>query len=152
MKKQTPVISLYYTLLVLSSLGEKSVLFTDKHLIILKFYRINPKNIEVKKWKIDSALHAILRFVKRLSPHADKIILFGSASRGEQTASSDIDLFVLTRKKTDVQRVLAMIRPKRKMNAVIKTPQEWAEMEVREPEFYQEIKNGITVHQYVPRI
>ena len=118
----------------------------------MKFYRINPKHVEVKKWKIDSALHSILGLVKRLSPHTDKIILFGSAGRGEQTVSSDIDLFILTRKKADAQRVVAMVKSKCTMNAAIKTPQEWAEMEVREPEFYQEIKNGITVHQYVPRI
>ena len=39
-----------------------------------------------------------------------------------------------------------------RLKAIIKTSNEWSEMEISEPEFYQEIKNGIILYDYVPRI
>ncbi|OIO51658.1 MAG: hypothetical protein AUJ11_01590 [Parcubacteria group bacterium CG1_02_44_65] len=39
-----------------------------------------------------------------------------------------------------------------RLKAIIKTPGEWSELEIAEPEFYREIKSGIILYEYVPRI
>ena len=136
---------------ILVAFSKKNIVFRDVrgH---MKFYRINPKHVEVKRWKIDVALNALRRLTAQMARYAQTIILFGSASRGEQTFNSDIDVFVLTNNKPEVQRIITKSRRRVKINVITKTPSEWAAMEVREPEFYQQIKSGITIHTHVPRI
>jgi len=118
----------------------------------MNFYRINQENLEVKKSRIDFALTKINQLLPKIKKVSMKIILFGSASRGEQTFNSDIDLFILASNKDLVRFELKKIDPKLKVNAIIKTPNEWSEMEIKDSQFFSEIKNGITLYNYVPRI
>ncbi len=136
---------------ILKTLAGKKIIFrnTRGH---MKFYQINQKNLAVKKFKINSALEKLAPLLSKLEKISQKIILFGSASRGEQTANSDIDLFVLSNDKNEVRKIIESANRNLRIKAIIKTQSEWSEAETREPEFYQEIKNGITVYDYVPRI
>lgn len=136
---------------ILKSLADKKVIFKEAkgH---MKFYRINQGSPEVKGARIDLALEKLGPALVKLKKFSQKIILFGSASRGEQTAGSDIDLFILSADKDKTRKTLEKISRNLQIKAIIKTHGEWAEMEMREPEFYQEIKNGITLYNYVPRI
>ncbi len=117
----------------------------------MNFYRINAADIDVKKMKIDRALEKVEPLALKLKKYSLEIILFGSSSRGEQTADSDIDLFIASRQKEKVLKIIRAVKNK-KIKAIVKTPGEFAELEVKEPEFYYEIKNGITLYSYVPRI
>lgn len=47
----------------------------------------------------EAVLNAIIRTMKQVAPNA-KVILYGSAARGEDTAQSDIDLLILVDKDT----------------------------------------------------
>lgn len=136
---------------ILKSLSAKKIVF-KKVRGHMKFYQINQKNPAVKKFKINSVLEKLTSFAPKLEKFSKKIILFGSASRGEQTAGSDIDLFVLSNDKNEARKILGTANRNLRIKAIIKTTGEWSEMEVKEPEFYQEIKNGITLYDYVPRI
>lgn len=118
----------------------------------MKFYQINQKNPEFKKFRINLVLEKFSPLLPKLRKFSQKIILFGSASRGEQTFGSDIDLFVLSSEKNKVQAALKKLSPRLPIKAIVKTPGEWSEMEIKEPEFYREVKNGITLYDYVPRI
>ncbi|EKE21674.1 MAG: DNA polymerase beta subunit [uncultured bacterium] len=118
----------------------------------MKFYQINTKSSEIKKIKIDVVLEKMNNLLPKVQKFSQKIILFGSGARGEQTAESDIDLFIMSRKKNEIRAVLKDINLGLAVNAIIKTPSEWSEMEVAEPEFYQEINNGIILYDYVSRI
>lgn len=118
----------------------------------MKFYQINAKIPELKRLRINSVMEKLTPLLPRLEKFSQKIILFGSASRGEQTSESDIDLFVLTSDKNKIREVLKKIGAGLRLKAIIKTPGEWSELEITEPEFYQEIKNGIILCEYVPRI
>lgn len=118
----------------------------------MKFYQIDPKNPEVKKFKINLALAKINLVLPKLKKFSKRIVLFGSSSRGERTSDSDIDLFILTNEKDEVFSALKKINARIRLKAIVKTPSEWSETEIKEPEFYQEIKNGIILHDYVPRI
>ena len=118
----------------------------------MKFYQINSKSPELKRLRINFSLEKINLFLPKLKKLSQKIILFGSASRGEQTSGSDIDLFILSRDKDKIRAALKKISAGSRLKAIIKTPGEWSEMEITEPKFYQEIKNGIILYDYVPRI
>jgi len=114
------------------------------------FYRINQGSLDLKKLRINSALEKINPLLSKLKKYSQKIILFGSASRGEQTLNSDLDLFILSADKKRIKAALEETGSR--IQPIIKTSGEWSELEITEPEFYREIKNGIILYDYVPRI
>ncbi len=118
----------------------------------MKFYQINPKNPEVKRFKIDAMLEKLNYLLPQLEKFSKKIILFGSGSRGDQTWNSDADLFILSNEKEELRSIIIKLNSSLPIKAIIKTQSEWSEMEINEPELYGEIKNGITLYEYVPRI
>jgi len=115
----------------------------------MKFYQIIEDNPVVKQYKINLAMNRINPLIKKLKAKSLGIILFGSASRGEQTTDSDIDLFVLTNHKGEVRKILHSASNKLSIKAVIKTANEWSELEVKEPEFYKEVQKGIKLYQTI---
>jgi predicted nucleotidyltransferase len=146
-KTKTSKASVSGTLKLLSG---KSIVF-KKTKGRMKFYQINQKSPELKKFRINLALGKINPLLSQLKKFSQKIIFFGSASRGEQTFGSDLDLFILSTDKNKLQAVLKKIS-RSGIKALIKTQNEWSEMEIKEPEFYQEVKNGIILYEHVPRI
>lgn len=136
---------------ILKSLSVKKIILkkTKGH---MNFYQINSQNLELKRFRVNSILKQFSSLLPQLSGISQKIILFGSASRGEQTINSDIDLFILTNKKDEARKTLKKISNRLPIKSILKTSSEWSEMEVKDPEFYQEIKNGIILYNYVPRI
>lgn len=137
--------------IILKSLVKNEMVFL-KEKGHMKFYQINPRNPELKKIKINSAINTLKPLVRKFKNQVLKIILFGSASRGEQTFNSDLDVFVLVNNKNEARDALKKSNIDSRIKAVVKTPSEWSEMEITEPEFYQEVKNGIIIYEYVPRI
>jgi len=109
----------------------------------MKFYCINEENPLVKQFKITSAIEKLSLLIKKIKDDCINIILFGSASRGEQTVDSDIDLFVLTHNPEAVKSKISKIKSKLIINPIIKTPNQWSELEIKEQEFYNEVKQGI---------
>lgn len=109
----------------------------------MKFYCINEENSLVKQFKITSAIEELSLLIKKIKDDCINIILFGSASRGEQTVDSDIDLFVLTHNPEVVKSKISKIKSKLIINPIIKTPNQWSELEIKEQEFYNEVKQGI---------
>ena len=109
----------------------------------MKFYQIAEDNTVVKQYKMNLTLKRINLLVNKLKRKSLEIILFGSTSRGEQTANSDIDLFVLTNHREEIKNILHSTKNKLLIKTVIKTPNEWSELEIKEPEFYREVQKGI---------
>ena len=73
----------------------------DKKLFALKFSEIaiqkfNSLNINIKV--------PLRNFLKNIPEDIHTIILFGSASRGEETKDSDIDLLIVSNKKADFSK------------------------------------------------
>lgn len=118
----------------------------------MKFYQINQNALELKRFKLDLVLDKLKSVIAELKKFSKRIVLFGSASRGEQMFNSDIDLFILTNEKEEIKSALKKLNPKLKIKAVLKTQSQWSETELLDPEFYHEVKNGITLFEYVPRI
>ena len=114
----------------------------------MKFYQIEEENPLVKQLKTTTVIEQLMPLVNRIKNDSEKIILFGSASRGEQTADSDIDLFVLTHNPEIIKKNIAKLKRRIPINPVIKTPNQWGELEIKEPEFYNEVKQGIKLFNY----
>jgi len=114
----------------------------------MKFYQIDDENPLVKQLKTTLIVEKLSPFVNRIKQNCKEIILFGSAARGEQTANSDIDLFILTHNPEDIKKGIVKYKRKIVISPVIKTPNQWSELEVKEPEFYNEVKKGIKLFNY----
>jgi predicted nucleotidyltransferase len=92
----------------------------------------------------------IIRALKAYDP--ERVILFGSAARGDADAHSDIDLVVI--KETSerfldrIGRVYDFVKPDFAFDALVYTPNEFAEMKARENPFIENVlKEGITIYE-----
>lgn len=122
----------------------KSGLFIKEKKGRMNFYQANINNPLVKEFKVLRNVIQLFPLVKKLKRVSEKIILFGSASRGENYKDSDIDLFVLTHNKEEVKKIIR--KSKRKLlQLIIKNPTEFVALEKRDPIFYQETTRGITL-------
>lgn len=110
----------------------------------MKFYQINDEHPLVKQFKTTAVIEKLLPLINKIKNDCKEIILFGSASRGEQTADSDADLFILTHNPEMIKEKIAKHRNK-VVKPIIKTPNQWSELEIKEPEFYNEVKQGINL-------
>ncbi|MGD0111101.1 MAG: nucleotidyltransferase domain-containing protein [Armatimonadota bacterium] len=70
------------------------------------------------------------RIVAEMRP--ERVILFGSAARGEAGEASDIDLTVIAETELSffdrIGRVLRLYRGDREINVLVYTPDEWQQM------------------------
>lgn len=84
-----------------------------------------------------------------ISPLTTNAILYGSCAKGEDTATSDIDLFIETREKEKVSWILNDIQPtiSRTLSPVILTPDETYTMKSEDLPFYSSIQQGIVIHE-----
>jgi len=76
---------------------------------------------------------------------ARKIILLGSSARGEDTSESDIDLFVLCKDTNSARKVIDSAKLPRKIQPVLLTASEFADMKEKEKVFISEVNRGITL-------
>jgi len=108
----------------------------------MKFFQIDDGNPLVKQLKKTIIIKKLLPLVDKIKQNCKEIILFGSVARGEQTINSDIDLFILTHSPEDIQKEIVKYKKEFLINPIIKTPNQWSELEIKEPEFYNEVKQG----------
>lgn len=109
------------------------------------YYQINHMNSSISHFKIFVTINELTPLVKKLKDISVKIILFGSCARGEDTIESDIDLFVLTNKKENVNKTILQSTCKRTIQAVVVNTTEFMDLKEQDKGFYQEIINGITL-------
>jgi predicted nucleotidyltransferase len=101
----------------------------------------------IRQFKVLKNTLLLRPLISKLEPFSKKIILYGSASRGEDDPKSDIDLFVLSKDTQQVKEVLSKVRIRRKLQAVVKTPSEFADLQEKEKDFYREVNKGIMLWQ-----
>jgi predicted nucleotidyltransferase len=109
------------------------------------YYRINTTNPSVKNFKIFMTTTELNSFINDLKDISEKIILFGSCSVGDDTSSSDIDLFILSHDPEKVKSYLNKKRPGRTIQAVVVDASGLVKLKEHDKAFYQEIKKGITL-------
>jgi len=113
-------------------------------------YRANadyPIASALKQYKLLNNLVEILPLVQKIIPLSQKIILFGSASRGENYSKSDIDLMAVTHNSEQV-KVKAMSKKlflNKKVQIITHSPNSLLKLEKSDPIFYQEIESGVVL-------
>ncbi|GAJ04980.1 unnamed protein product, partial [marine sediment metagenome] len=106
------------------------------------FYTTQVNNLLVKQLKILKNMARLSPLVKKLKNLSQKIILFGSWSRGENLKDSDIDLCLLTNSAEEVQQIVKKSSLRNKLQLIIRTPTGFAELEKKDPVFFKEIDRG----------
>jgi len=109
------------------------------------FYSVNFEDPAIREFKQLNNVLKLRPLVKTLSTHALKIILFGSAARGEDMPDSDLDLFILTSLPNKVRALIKKISLPYKPQPFIKTPVDFVKFEKQNPVLAQEINQGITL-------
>ncbi len=114
------------------------------------FYFLNRQAAAVKQFKVFGTLFSLRDVVFTLEPFAVEIVLFGSASRGEDDEESDVDLLVIC---PDKKAALDAFRTAKKgigafgdkISPVFATPAEFSAMRRKDAEFYERVRQGIVV-------
>lgn len=108
-------------------------------------YRIVSENPVVKQFKVLKNVIALDPLIKKIRGVSKKVVLYGSASRGEDTAASDIDLLVVANNIDLAKNQIQKFKLKRKIEAKIFTPSGLADLKAKEKVFYEETDRGITL-------
>lgn len=102
----------------------------------------NPVIKQLKTLRSTMLLQPLLNELKKLSK---KIVLFGSCARGEDIADSDIDLFILTDSPKAIEEKIKKSNLRKRLQPVIRNPNQFMKMEKEEIVFFEEIEHGITL-------
>jgi predicted nucleotidyltransferase len=108
-------------------------------------YSVNYENSIVRQFKVLMNVILLEPLILKIQQVSVRIVLFGSASRGEDTSSSDIDLFVLSMDPETIKELLTSFKTERKIQPIILAPTEWPDFREREKVFFEEIEKGIVL-------
>jgi predicted nucleotidyltransferase len=108
-------------------------------------YSIDHADPLVKQFKVLNNTVLLEPLLCRLRPSSIKVILFGSASRGEDSSSSDVDIFVLTRDPETIRELIASFSIGRKIQPIIVVPAQWPDFRAKNTIFWGEIDRGIVL-------
>jgi predicted nucleotidyltransferase len=114
------------------------------------YYKLNIDNSFMKTLKLLANLTMLEILVEDLKKVSDKIVLFGSTSRGEDMIDSDIDIFIVTSKKEIVRKIVEKHNYSdklynRKIQAILKSPVDMLKTGEKEKVFMQEVGEGIVI-------
>lgn len=112
-------------------------------------YSLNYKNLVIKRLKITKVIMQIQRLLSSLRKLSSKVILFGSSAHGEDGADSDIDLFIVTHSKVEIEEKIKKFRLKRKIQPVFRTELEYTELKQTDPVFYEQVSRGIVLWEKI---
>jgi len=113
------------------------------------FYSLKPSPLQTK-YRVYENLIIFNELVEALKPFAQKIVLFGSAAIGTDTADSDVDLFVITEQKDEASKKIRNYKSEREIKPVVQTPEEYATSRSRDKAFYSQVAEGITLYEKEP--
>jgi len=108
-------------------------------------YAVNYDQPIIKQLKILKVIFLLNPLLKKIRNKSQKIILYGSSSRGENTKDSDIDLFVVTNSLPEVEKIVRNSSKGKIIQLIVRTPLKYIEMEKTDPIFYAEIERGIVL-------
>ena len=111
------------------------------------FYHVDTNDFLIRQLKITQNLVNIQTLIDKLKDSSLKIVLYGSSAKGENLKDSDIDLFILSREPQKVKDLIYKSQLREKIQYVVDTPQDLAELKKENPVFFKEIFTGITLYE-----
>jgi len=131
---------------ILRNLSEVGVLERKKTGRMI-FYRFNVRDPVARQLKILFRVYYLQKFVDRLKPYCQRVVLFGSCAEGLDVSESDIDLFILTQEKKEVTGEVNAYQKnlKRKLSPIIVNANEFATLKKEDRPLYERIEKGIVL-------
>jgi predicted nucleotidyltransferase len=85
--------------------------------------------------------------IRDLEDVTTSVVLYSSCARGEDTSTSDIDLYIETTKKEAVREVLERHQPalSREFSPIVHTPDETYRLKAEDLPFFDSIRQGIVL-------
>ncbi len=113
----------------------------------LVFYQAKIESVLLRQMKICFTLLEIQDLVRELQDVTTSAILYGSCARGEDTVSSDIDLYIETLEKEPVWKLLQKYQKvlSRELSPIINTPDETYRLRAEDRSLYNNIQQGIVL-------
>lgn len=108
-----------------------------------RFYSADPDDLVVRQFKVWETALNLQPVVDQLRPMARRVVLFGSAAKGLDTAGSDLDLFIVAPNRKSVRAVLDNALDGRQIQAVIVSEQELAVLKHDDPAFFTQVQQGL---------
>ncbi len=108
-------------------------------------YAVDSALPQVKLFKALQNAVLLEPLLARLEGISIKIILFGSAGRGEDSPSSDIDIFILSRNPEKTRDILSSFSCGRTIQPIVVVPAEWRGFREKNKVFWGEIDRGIVL-------
>ena len=130
----------------LRELAEQGALKTEKKGRMI-FYSVDIKSPSIRQYKVWQNIASLEDLVRKIKPLAERVVLFGSCARGDDSQESDIDLLVVCQDKGRVRTLVPETKAKRRIQLLVKTPQEYVQLEDKEPIFFKEVERGIVLWQ-----
>ena len=127
-------------------LADQGVLKTEKKGRMV-FYSVDVKSPLIRQYKVLQNIALLDDVVKKIKPFAERVVLFGSCARGEDTQESDIDILIISRDKERVRPLVPSTKLKRNIQLLLKSPQEYINWENKEPVFFKEVVQGVVLWQ-----
>ena len=108
----------------------------------MTFYQIDLSSPIVRQSKVFHTIMLIDPLINKAKEHTSKIVLFGSCAEGTDSNESDIDILIVSSQKQEVEKIISRFKTKRKIQLILKSPQEYISLEKKEPIFYNELEKG----------
>ncbi len=108
----------------------------------MNFYHISTEPLLVKELKIVLNMLMLNELVGKTLEYCSKIVLFGSASKGENEKDSDIDILFVTTDKSRVSSIVLKDSLREKLQPVVVTQNDFIKMKTENPVFYKEVNEG----------
>lgn len=129
-----------------SQLGalEASGLVTSEQKGRTLLFRANISHPLVREVKIFASLLELSEMIAAGSDGIVRMILFGSCATGEDTAESDIDLYMETTDHKKAKALLSRFEPgiSRKISPIIVSPEEAVQLRIRDRPLFDRIQAG----------
>jgi len=112
-----------------------------------RFYSTDPADLVVRQFKVWETALNLQPLVEQLRPFTRRVVLFGSAAKGLDTAGSDLDLFIIAPNRKSVRTVLEDTVDGRRIQAVIVSEQELAVLKSEDSTFFTQVQQGLILLQ-----
>jgi predicted nucleotidyltransferase len=101
----------------------------------------------VEHFRVFENAIVLASLTSELAKVSKRVILFGSAAQGTDTAESDIDLFVISDSPSEASAAIRMFNSERKIAPVIQTPAEYASARTADKVFVDEVNKGLVLFE-----
>ncbi len=107
------------------------------------FYRRNDRSPLLRQFKVFMSINNLMPAIEKIAPLVKRIVLFGSCAEGRNGEKSDVDLFVLSRRREEVRRALDDYPA---IQAIILSSVEYAELQQKDKPLYDRMLRGIELY------